>query len=121
MIFISLPDTQMAFEKPSRAEVNPHVWINSSNLMRDNSQPSTFPLVPTIASMLLLFSLPVEEEHLPPKIMLFGCTTTCPDSWLPCADLVVTVPHVLGWGTCSWWAVSALPADNTLEVINIHN
>ena len=33
MIFISLPDTQMASEKPSRAKLNSHIWINSSNLM----------------------------------------------------------------------------------------
>ena len=58
MIFISLPDTQMASEKPSRAKVNLHVWINSSNLMGNNSQSSIsspawyFPRSPFNASTL---------------------------------------------------------------------
>lgn len=40
MIFISLPDTQMVSEKTFRAKQNPHVWINSSNLIGNNSQSS---------------------------------------------------------------------------------
>lgn len=91
----------MASEKSSRAKLNPHVWINSSNLMGNNSQSSIsspawhFFQVPLMASMPPLFSFPLEEEYLPPKIMLRGCTAICPDLVLPSADLVVTFPDAL--------------------------
>ena len=78
-----------------------------------------------MASMPLLFSFPLEEEYLPPKIMLRGCTAICPDLVLPSADLVVVFPRALGWGTSSWCAVSTPPANNSLEARqhsrNIHN
>lgn len=55
MIFISLPDTQMAFEEPSRAKAHPHLWINSSNLRGVNSLSPTVLLLGILPSPLCCF------------------------------------------------------------------
>lgn len=127
MNFISLSDTQIAFEEPPRAKSKPHLWINSSNLRRDQ-QPIlhfclAFSSLPTAAPKLLLFSFLV-GEHLLPNTRPSRYTTLCPDSGLPCAVLAVPVPQALGWGTSSsvvsthpTWKLSMPTSDTSASTL----